>query len=59
MRDIERRKQPLGSADSAAIEAFIERIWSEQGLADNTLASYRRDLEGFARWLSARGERIL
>ncbi len=41
--------------DRAAIDAFLERAWSEQGLADNTLASYRRDLEGLARWLAARG----
>jgi integrase/recombinase XerD len=48
----------LNAADAAAIDAFIERTWSEQGLADNTLTSYRRDLEGFARWLGARGENL-
>jgi len=49
---------PLNAADIVAIDSFIERIWSESGLADNTLSSYRRDLEGFARWLSARGENL-
>jgi len=44
--------------DQIAIDAFIERVWSEQGLADNTLSSYRRDLEGFARWLPARREHL-
>ena len=39
----------------SAIDAFLERAWSEQGLADNTLASYRRDLEGTSRWLAAHG----
>ena len=39
--------------DRALIEAFVERAWSELGLADNTLASYRLDLESFARWLRA------
>jgi integrase/recombinase XerD len=48
----------LNFSDSAAIDAFVERIWSEQGLADNTLLSYRRDLEGFARWLSKRAETL-
>ncbi len=38
------------------IDAFLERAWSELGLADNTLASYRRDLEGFARWLAREGQ---
>jgi len=49
---------PLNAADAVAIDSFIERIWSESGLADNTLSSYRRDLEGFARWLPERGENL-
>jgi len=48
----------LSPQDSQAIEAFLERAWSEQGLADNTLASYRLDLEGLARWLAARGQHL-
>ncbi len=43
----------LHPADETAIETFLEKLWSEQGLADNTLASYRRDLQGLARWLNA------
>lgn len=35
------------------IEGFLERIWSELGLADNTLSGYRNDLEQFAAWLAA------
>src|SRR5579864_2512019 len=38
--------------DRDLIDAFVERTWSELGLADNTLASYRLDLEAFARWLA-------
>ncbi len=58
---MEKAKNPksvIGQADRDAISAFVERIWSEQGLADNTLDSYRRDLEGLARWLDARGENL-
>ena len=40
-------------AVNALIERFLERAWSELGLADNTLAGYRRDLEAFSRWLAA------
>jgi len=40
-------------ADRGSIDAFLELAWSEQGLADNSLASYRRDLEGLARWSAA------
>ena len=41
----------VSAEDQALIDAFLERAWSEIGLADNTLASYRLDLEGFSRWL--------
>ena len=44
---------PITPADRTAIDLFLERAWSEFGLSDNTLASYRSDLEGFARWLAA------
>ncbi|MBS7457788.1 site-specific tyrosine recombinase XerD [Coralloluteibacterium stylophorae] len=40
---------PLAQADADAIAAFLEAAWAESGLARQTLASYRRDLEGLAR----------
>jgi len=43
----------LRPQDRAAIEAFLELAWSEQGLAENSLAGYRRDLEGLSRWCAA------
>ena len=39
-------------ADVALIAQFLDAIWAENGLAKPTLASYRRDLEGLARWRS-------
>ncbi len=45
-------------ADLALVERFLERAWSELGLADNTLASYRRDLVAFAAWLAGQGMRV-
>ncbi|MEO8010359.1 MAG: site-specific integrase, partial [Dokdonella sp.] len=48
-------KSAIAAGDQALIDGFLERAWSELGLADNTLASYRRDLSGFARWLAAGG----
>ncbi|HSW14049.1 MAG TPA: site-specific tyrosine recombinase XerD [Solimonas sp.] len=44
--------------DAAAIERFLDRLWSERGLARNTQVSYRSDLSLFARWLSPRGGRL-
>ncbi len=46
---------PLRDADAAAIHDFVEAIWAEAGLAKQTQASYRRDLEGFARWRDGAG----
>lgn len=43
--------RPLASL--ADIDAFIDAIWLEDGLAANTLAAYRRDLSAFALWLQA------
>ncbi|HEY2345219.1 MAG TPA: site-specific tyrosine recombinase XerD [Xanthomonadaceae bacterium] len=41
--------------DGDAIARFLDRLWAESGLARQTLESYRRDLEGLARWLQERG----
>jgi len=49
----EGRRTGIAPDDAALIAFFLERAWAELGLADNTLASYRHDLEGFARWLAS------
>lgn len=36
------------------IDAFCDALWLEDGLARNTLDSYRRDLQQFAAWLEQR-----
>ena len=41
----------LHDAERALIDAFIDALWLEQGLARNTLQSYRSDLVAWARWL--------
>src|SRR5210317_678807 len=33
------------------IERYIDAMWMEKGLSDNTLVSYRRDLKQFDDWL--------
>lgn len=38
----------------ALIDAFCDQLWLQDGLAASTLASYRRDLTGWAAWLAAR-----
>jgi len=49
----------IDAGEHALIEDFLERAWSESGLAENSLASYRRDLEGLARWVARAGTGIL
>jgi integrase/recombinase XerD len=46
---------PASAADEHAIAGFLDRAWAESGLSRLTLDSYRRDLEGLARWLASRG----
>jgi integrase/recombinase XerD len=36
------------------IDQFIDAVWLEDGLADNSLAAYRRDLRDLASWLQPR-----
>ena len=49
------QRAPLQDADAQGIERFLDALWAEAGVARTTLASYRRDLEGFARWREGRG----
>ena len=44
---------------SSWIDAFIDALWLEHGLARLTLESYRRDLRSFDDWLRARGGDLL
>ncbi|MCW2481493.1 site-specific tyrosine recombinase XerD [Candidatus Symbiopectobacterium sp. NZEC135] len=41
----------MQAQDRAHIEQFLEAMWLERNLADNTLISYRRDLTALADWL--------
>lgn len=36
---------------SPLIQPFLDALWLEDGLANNTLAAYRRDLSAFTQWL--------
>ncbi len=49
-RQLARQLPPLRADDAALIQRTLDALWAEQGLARATLESYRRDLEGLARW---------
>lgn len=42
---------PLPEASTELLDRFLETLWLEDGLADNTLAAYRRDLSALGVWL--------
>ncbi|MGB5306203.1 MAG: site-specific tyrosine recombinase XerD [Gammaproteobacteria bacterium] len=41
------------------IEHFVDALWMERGLSENTLAAYRNDLAGLAAWLADKGHGLL
>ena len=45
------RAQALSGADAPLVDAFCDALWLEDGLAKNTLSSYRRDLAQLALFL--------
>ncbi|MFB9067205.1 site-specific tyrosine recombinase XerD [Pseudofulvimonas gallinarii] len=49
---------PLPDDQAALVERFLDQYWAETGASANTLAAYRQDLGGFARWLSGRGRSL-
>jgi len=49
----------MKASDTDLIDRFCDALWLEDGLARNTLDSYRRDLQQFARWLATHQGREL
>lgn len=49
----------MNPASQALLDDFIDRIWLEEGLARNTLDSYRQDLEQFSAWVQKVSEKSL
>lgn len=41
----------MRESDQAIIDNFLDSLWLEKGLSDNTLSAYRRDLGSFSQWL--------
>ncbi len=48
-------KIDLNPAAMRVIDQYLDALWLEKGLADNTRSSYRRDLAAFAGYLQAAG----
>jgi integrase/recombinase XerD len=41
------------AVESALLERFIDALWLEHGLSENTLSAYRSDLTALAQWLAS------
>src|SRR5690625_2904586 len=52
-------RTPLPAEEAQVLERYLDAAWMERGLSENTLSSYRRDLEAYAYWLSAQGSGLL
>ncbi|MCG3729962.1 site-specific tyrosine recombinase XerD [Vibrio cincinnatiensis] len=46
------------SADQGLIEQFLDAMWMERGLAENTLSSYRNDLNKLLNWMQQHHYRL-
>jgi integrase/recombinase XerD len=49
----------LSEANARLLDRFCDGLWLADGLAKNTLESYRRDVAGFAAWLESARKRAL
>jgi integrase/recombinase XerD len=50
---------PEPAEPTGLIEVFLDALWMEQGLSENTLAAYGADLKGCAVWLSRRAKTLV
>ncbi len=46
-------------SEQQMIEKFIDHLWMENGLSDNTLSAYRNDLAGFSLWLDEKNSSLI
>ncbi len=49
----------MPALDDPVIDRFLDALWLEKGLSDNTRAAYRSDLALFNGWLDERGVRLV
>jgi len=53
------QENPTPPQNAVWIERFLDAIWLESGLSNNTLAAYRVDLERFGDWLDRDAQTLL
>ncbi|WP_447077349.1 site-specific tyrosine recombinase XerD [Vibrio alginolyticus] len=51
-------QQPVNQKDFSLVEQFLDAMWMERGLSENTLASYRNDLMKLLVWMEKHRYRL-
>ncbi|MFT7300780.1 MAG: integrase/recombinase XerD [Porticoccus sp.] len=49
----------INSADQQLIDTYMDAVWMEKGLSQNTLEAYRLDLHAFGVWFSSYGQSLV
>jgi len=49
----------IPTSEQQIIENFIDHLWMENGLSENTLSAYKNDLAGFSLWLKENGGSLI
>jgi len=49
---------PKPTPDQPLIDQFLDSLWLEKGLSQNTLSAYRQDLQNFALWADKSGNQL-
>ncbi|BAW80206.1 tyrosine recombinase XerD [Candidatus Nitrosoglobus terrae] len=52
-------KSGILKIDQEYLAHFLESLWLEKGLAENTVAAYRSDLKAFSKWLYPQGRVLI
>lgn len=52
-QDTEKKKN-ISDKSKQIVDSFLDALWMERGLSDNTLSAYRSDLNKFSLWLQQR-----
>jgi integrase/recombinase XerD len=53
------KRKGTAAADEVQIRGFLDALWAERGLSDNSLRAYGADMRAFSVWLAARGDGLL
>jgi integrase/recombinase XerD len=58
MKVLQVSEHQISSGEISTIDQFIDHLWLEDGLSQNTLSSYRLDLTSFALWLAKQAKTL-